>query len=121
PGQHFLDIGSGSGYAVRWAAQVAPSVDALGLDVSAQMIALARASTTGLPNARFRRASFPQIDLEPHHFDAVFSMETFYYLADLPGGLAAVRELLVPGGRFACLVDYYRENTASHRWPDELG
>jgi cyclopropane fatty-acyl-phospholipid synthase-like methyltransferase len=121
PGQHFLDIGCGSGYVVRWAAQVATSVDALGLDVSAQMIALARAATTGLPNARFRRASFPHIDLEPHHFDAVFSMESFYYLADLPGGLKAVRDLLVPGGRFACLVDYYRENTASHCWPDELG
>jgi cyclopropane fatty-acyl-phospholipid synthase-like methyltransferase len=121
PGQHFLDIGCGSGNVVRWAAQVAPSVDALGLDVSAQMIALARASTTGLPNARFRRASFPQIDLEPHHFDAIFSRETFYYLADLPGGLRAVRELLVPGGRFACVVDYYGENTASHRWPEELG
>ncbi|HWN66384.1 MAG TPA: class I SAM-dependent methyltransferase [Haliangium sp.] len=120
PGQHFLDIGCGSGYVVRWAAQVAPSVDALGLDVSAQMIALARASTTGLPNARFRRASFPQIDLEAHHFDAIFSMETMYYLADLPGGLQAVRDLLVPGGRFSCVVDYYGENTASHRWPEEL-
>lgn len=121
PGQHFLDIGCGSGYAVRWAAQVAPSVDALGLDVSAQMIALARALTSGLPNARFRRASFPQIDLEPHHYDAIFSMETFHYLADLPAGLEAVRELLVPGGRFACVVDYYRENAASHGWPEELG
>jgi cyclopropane fatty-acyl-phospholipid synthase-like methyltransferase len=121
PGQHFLDIGCGSGYVVRWAAQVAPSVDALGLDVSAQMIALARASTTGLPNARFRRASFPQIDLEPHHYDAIFSMETFHYLADLPNGLETVRTLLLPNGRFACVVDYYRENTASHGWPDELG
>jgi cyclopropane fatty-acyl-phospholipid synthase-like methyltransferase len=121
PGQHFLDIGCGSGYVVRWAAQVAPSVDALGLDVSAQMIALARASTTGLPNARFRRAGFPQIDLEPHHFDAIFSMESMYYLADLAASLRAVRDLLVPGGRFACVVDYYQENTASHRWPDELG
>lgn len=121
PGQHFLDIGCGSGDVVRWAAQLAPSVDALGLDVSAQMIALARASTTRLPNARFRRASFPQIDLEPDHFDAIFSMDTFYYLADLPGGLETVRTLLVPGGRFACVADYYGENTASHRWPEELG
>jgi arsenite methyltransferase len=121
PGQHFLDIGCGSGYVVRWAAQVAPSVDALGLDVSAQMIALARSSTSGLPNARFRRTSFPHGDLEPEHFDAIFSMEAFYYLPDLAAGLSAVRDLLVDGGRFACVVDYYGENAASHRWPDELG
>lgn len=121
PGHHFLDIGCGNGYVVRWAAQAAPSVDALGIDVSAQMIALARALTSGQPNARFRRGSFPQIDLKASHFDAIFSMEVFYYLPDLAVGLKAVSQLLAPGGRFACVVDYYQENVASHPWPEEMG
>jgi SAM-dependent methyltransferase len=120
PGDHFLDIGCGNGYVVRWAAQVAPSVDALGIDVSAQMIALARALTSGLPNARFRRGSFPQIELAAGHFDAIFSMEVFYYLPDPVVGLKTVAQLLTPGGRFACVVDYYQENAASHRWPEEM-
>jgi SAM-dependent methyltransferase len=105
---------------VRWAAQVAPSVDALGIDVSAQMIALARALTSGLPNARFRRGSFPQIELAANHFDAIFSMEVFYYLPDPAVGLKTVSQLLAPGGRFACVVDYYQENVASHRWPEDM-
>lgn len=121
PGHHFLDIGCGSGYVVRWAAQVAPSVDALGIDVSAQMIALARALTSRLPNARFRRGSFPQINLAAGHFDAIFSMEVFYYLPDPVAGLKTVSQLLAPGGRFACVVDYYQENVESHRWPEEMG
>lgn len=120
-GERFLDVGCGNGYVVRWAAQVAPSVDALGIDVSAQMIALARELTSGMPNARFRRGSFPLIELEPGRFDAIFSMEVFYYLPDLAAGLRSVRELLAPGGRFACVVDYYRENQASHTWPEDLG
>ena len=121
PGQRYLDIGSGSGYTVRWAAQVATSVEAVGIDVSAQMIALARQLTLGLPNARFRRGSFPMADLGPGSFHAIFSMETFYYLPDLAAALRAVHDLLVPGGQFACVVDYYEENQASHAWPTDLG
>ncbi|WP_428267107.1 class I SAM-dependent methyltransferase [Haliangium sp.] len=121
PGQRFLDIGSGNGYAVRWAAQVAPSVEALGIDLSAQMVTLARTMTAGLPNARFRRGGFPMSALPQAYFDAIFSMEVFYYLPDLAASLRAVRELLVPGGRFACVVEFYRENAASHDWPRQLG
>jgi SAM-dependent methyltransferase len=121
PGHHFLDIGCGNGYVVRWAAQVAPSVDALGIDVSAQMIALARALTSGQPNARFRRGSFPQIDLAAGHFDTIFSMEVFYYLPDPVVGLKTVSQLLAPGGRFACVIDYYQENVDSHGWPEKMG
>ena len=48
-------------------------------------------------------------------------METMYYLPDLRAGLRAIHELLDEGGRFACVVDFYGENTASHPWPKELG
>lgn len=122
PGQRYLDIGCGNGYSVRWAARLAASVEAQGIDLSAQMITLARQMTSGLPNARFRRVSFPMAaSLAPEPFHAIFSMEVFYYLPDLPGALEAVRTLLVPGGRFGCVVDYYQENQASHVWPQEVG
>lgn len=120
-GQRYLDIGCGNGYSVRWAAQVAASVEALGIDLSSQMITLARQMTVGLPNARFRRGSFPMGDLVPESFHAIFSMEVLYYLPDLAAALAAVRALLVPGGAFACVVDFYRENSASHGWPQDVG
>lgn len=44
-----------------------------------------------------------------------------YYLPDLGAGLREVRRLLRPGGTFACQVNYYGENAASHDWPEELG
>lgn len=120
-GERFLDIGCGNGYAVRWAAQVAPSVNALGLDVATQMIALARDSTIGLPNARFRRGGFPMTELPQGQFHAVLSVEAFYYLPDVAAGLRAVHALLAPGGRFGCVVDHYAENPASHSWSTDLG
>ena len=54
-------------------------------------------------------------------FDAIFSMEVFYYVADLSQALAEVARILKPGGLFACVVDFYRENPDSHSWPEDVG
>jgi SAM-dependent methyltransferase len=120
----FLDIGCGNGYAVRWAADAAPQGLAVGIDVAPAMIALARRHSARYPNVRFEVASFgtgePSLAaLAP--FDAIFSMEVFYYLPDLDAALRQTLSLLTPGGRFGCALDYYGENTASHSWPADLG
>jgi SAM-dependent methyltransferase len=118
----FIDIGCGTGYAVCWAARAAPDGRAVGIDASEAMIARARISCVGLPNADFHVAHFPtQHTLPPGRFDAAFSMETFYYFDDLDAALAETRRLLAPGGHFACVVDYYGENRASHGWAEDVG
>lgn len=126
-GLRYLDIGCGNGYTVRWAASRFPAGEAVGVDLSSAMIERARAASRTLANARFEVADFASLDqsrpalLRPGSFDAVFSMEVFYYLPDLDAALREVFELLRPGGRFVCLVDYYGENPASHDWPARLG
>jgi SAM-dependent methyltransferase len=120
----FLDIGCGNGYVVRWAAAAAPDGLALGIDVSPEMVALARRRSADYPNAHFEVADFSAPSASSAlsaPFDAIFSMEVFYYLPDLTAALRAALGLLKPGGRFACAVDYYGENTASHSWPADLG
>jgi SAM-dependent methyltransferase len=118
----FLDIGCGNGYVVRWAAEAAPDGLALGIDVSPEMVALARRHSAGHANARFEVADITvPTALLAVSFDAIFSMEVFYYLPDLDAALRAALGLLKPGGRFACAVDYYGENAASHSWPADLG
>jgi len=117
----FLDIGCGNGYAVRWAAEAAPEGRAVGLDVAPEMIALARRLSAHHANAEFTVARFPEHDLPHGRFAAIFSMEVFYYLPDLDAALGETVRLLRPGGRFACAVDYYGENPASHGWPADLG
>ncbi|MDH3495529.1 MAG: class I SAM-dependent methyltransferase [Gemmatimonadota bacterium] len=128
----FLDIGCGNGSAVRWAAAAAPGGRVVGIDVSPEMIALAKRLSARLPNTEFRVAMFGArgglAGLAPDGtgnpvglFDAIFSMEVFYYLPDLDAALGETLDLLVPGGRFACAVDFYGENVASHSWPDDLG
>lgn len=117
----YLDIGCGNGYTVRWAAAAAPAGRAFGLDVSPEMVRLARELSGDLPNVEFREGAFPRTDLPAGRFEAIFSMEVLYYLPDLDAALAGVLRLLAPGGRFACVVDYFGENAESHSWPDDLG
>lgn len=121
PDARYLDIGCGNGYTVRWAAAAAPRGLAVGLDLSEEMITLARRLSSGIPNALFTAGEFPGIKPPGGPFDAILSMEMFYYLPDLDAALQATRDLLKPGGVFACVVDYYGENAASHGWPAEMG
>ncbi|MFG0320082.1 MAG: class I SAM-dependent methyltransferase [Planctomycetota bacterium JB042] len=117
----YLDVGCGNGYSVRWAAERAPAGRATGIDVSLSMIERAKELSAEFTNVEFLRTEFPEQALPEGRFDGIFSMEAFYYLDDLEGGLARVHDLLRPGGTFVCVVDYYAENTASHTWPKEVG
>ena len=117
----YLDIGCGNGYTVRWAAAAAPEGLAVGMDLSVEMIALARGLAPTLSNVEFVAGGFPDVVPPGAPFDAIFSMEVFYYLPDLDAALRGVRDLLRSGGHFACVVDYYGENSASHSWPSDLG
>ncbi len=119
-GSRYLDIGCGNGYTLRWAATIDPSVSVVGMDVSSEMVALAREQSATFANLLVHEGAFPSPQLDGT-FDAIFSMEVFYYLPDVAQALASVYELLAPGGRFVCVVDFYRENAASHSWPADLG
>jgi SAM-dependent methyltransferase len=121
PDGRYLDVGCGNGYTVRWAAERMPAGRAVGLDVSAQMIARAQSLSADYPNAEFIESPFPAPGLPDGSFDAIFSMEVFYYFPDIDAALEAVAGLLKPGGAFACVVDYYGENEASHGWPEHVG
>jgi len=123
PDGRFLEIGCGNGYAVRWAARACPAGLAVGIDVAEAMIERARELSAELDNVEFRHGLFPGVSLPVTRFDAVFSMETLYYLPEptLDAALSEVARLLVPGGRFACAVNYYAENEASYSWPEDVG
>ena len=122
PGDHYLDLGCGNGYTVRWAAhRVGDAGQAVGLDLSANMVDRARGASVGLSNVQFHQAAFPEHPLPRGVFQGIFSMEVLYYLPDVAAGLAEITRLLHSGGRFVSVVDFYEENEASHSWPEDLG
>ena len=115
-----LDVGCGNGWATRLMAQQASGGRVVGIDISDEMIDLARESSSSFSNVEFREAGAEKLPFAEAEFTHAFSMESLYYYADVPAALKEIRRVLRRGGRFVCVVDLYRENQPSHQWIEQL-
>jgi SAM-dependent methyltransferase len=115
-----LDVGCGSGWATRLLAQIALDGSVTGIDVSDEMIRVARQSSAGLSNVQFEVASAEQLPFSANSFTHAFSMESLYYYRDIPKALEEIRRVLAPAGLFVAVVDLYRENEPTHQWIETL-
>lgn len=103
-GLRVVDLGCGFGWFCRWArAEGAATV--LGLDLSENMLARARAMTTD-PAITYRRADLEQLDLPEAGFDLAYSSLALHYLPELGPLLRTVRRGLAPNGRFVFSVEH---------------
>jgi ubiquinone/menaquinone biosynthesis C-methylase UbiE len=97
-GGRALEIGCGTG---TTALRLAPSLGHLtATDISSEMISIARDKAgDGAGTVVFLRAGLGD-EVPGAPFDAVLAFNLLHLLEDLPGALARVRALLVPGGLF---------------------
>jgi SAM-dependent methyltransferase len=119
-GARVLDVGCGSGWATRLLAEHAMNGQVTGIDISDEMIRLARESSGAFPNADFEVASAENLPFSDNEFSHAFSMESLYYYSDILKALTEIHRVLRPGGLFVAVVDLYWENEATHQWIDEL-
>lgn len=115
-----LDIGCGNGWATRLMARQALHGRVVGIDISDEMVDLARESSSSFSNVEFREASAEKLSFTEAEFTHAFSMESLYYYGDMLRALQEIRRVLKPGGKFACVVDLYKENRPSHQWIPDL-
>ncbi|MFR9802266.1 arsenite methyltransferase [Pseudonocardia sp. RS010] len=104
PGETVLDLGSGAGTDVLIAARrVGPEGRVIGLDMTAEMLELARrnAVQAGADNVEFRQGHLEQIPLPDDSVDVVLSNCVINLAADKTVVLAEAARVLRPGGRFA--------------------
>ncbi len=120
PDARVLDVGCGSGWASRLLAGFAIRGRVTGIDISDEMIRIARESSGSFPNVNFEIASAERLPFSDNEFTHVFSMESLYYYRDIPRALAEIHRVLKPGGVFVAVVDLYWENEATHQWIDTL-
>jgi SAM-dependent methyltransferase len=102
PGEHVLDVGSGSGTDSLVAAQmVGPRGSVTGVDMTAEMIAKARGATAamGLANVRFVEGEVERLPFEDEHFDVVISNGVVDLVPDKDVVFAEIHRVLRPGGR----------------------
>jgi SAM-dependent methyltransferase len=105
-----LEVGCGHGALTRQVAARAGSV--LALDLSPEMVRVARARSAAWPNVEYRVADVAEADLPDAAFDVVLSAATLHHLpleptvlrladAVRPGGLLVIQDLVTrPGLRF---------------------
>ena len=102
PGETVLDLGSGGGIDVLLAARrVAPGGTAYGLDMTDEMLALARrtAAEAGVSNATFVKGEIEAIPLPDASVDVVISNCVINLSTDKPRVVAEIARVLRPGGR----------------------
>jgi SAM-dependent methyltransferase len=102
PGEVVLDLGSGGGIDVLLSAgRVGPSGIAYGLDMTDEMLELARrnADAAGASNARFLKGEIEAIPLPDASVDVVISNCVINLSTDKPRVFAEIARVLRPGGR----------------------
>jgi arsenite methyltransferase len=102
PGDRVLDLGSGGGIDVLLSARrVGPEGFAYGVDMTEEMLELARANAAeaGATNVEFLAGTIEDVPLPDGAVDVVISNCVVNLSADKPAVLAEMFRVLVPGGR----------------------
>jgi len=104
PGEVVLDLGSGGGIDVLLSAQrVGPTGKAYGLDMTDDMLALARENQkkAGVENVEFLKGEIENIPLPDNSVDVIISNCVINLSSDKDRVLREAYRVLKPGGRFA--------------------
>ncbi|HEX6711557.1 MAG TPA: arsenite methyltransferase [Rubrobacter sp.] len=104
PGEVILDLGSGGGIDVLLSARrVSPGGRAYGLDMTDEMLELARRNQVeaGVDNVEFLKGEIEAVPLPDDHVDVVISNCVINLSTEKPRVIGEAFRVLKPGGRFA--------------------
>ncbi len=112
PGQRVLDVGCGTGWAVRTIARQQPAAFACGLDISRAMLRQAQRRRGATGHAAFVQADSEHIPCKDATFDEVICSSSFHHYPHPVASLREMRRVLKPGGALLLL-----ETSREAFWP----
>ena len=116
-----LDFGCGTGGTAELL--TAGGARYLGIDPSAEGIAIAERDHGHRPGVRFHRLRMDEALVEALHgarFTHIFALDALFFVPDLEATLRALRECLEPGGRLCMISHLYRESRVADSIMDEI-
>ena len=119
PDDRILDIGCGDGWTCRSLSPLVPDGAVVGIDVSDEMISLARGLSIELDNVLFAPGSAEEIPWAEDYFTRVISVESAYYWHSPEAAARQIFRVTAWGGRIFVLMFYCRENPHSHHWQEQ--
>ena len=100
PGDRILDVGCGPGfYVTELLEQVRREGSVVGLDASADMLAVAAKRAEGHDNVTFHEADATSLPVPDASFARVLCVQVLEYVRDVPAALIEMHRALRPGGR----------------------
>jgi ubiquinone/menaquinone biosynthesis C-methylase UbiE len=100
----FLDLGCGTGWAVRYVARLLAGKGIfVGVDLSIGMIEKARANAAGMQHVTFHQANADDLPFEDNLFDTVICSNSFHHYSKPILALQEARRVLKPGGQIHIL------------------
>jgi ubiquinone/menaquinone biosynthesis C-methylase UbiE len=115
-----VDIGCGPGNAARAAAQRGARV--IGVDPAPMMLRLAGAVTRDQPNLSWSPGGAEALPVADGWATVAWSLRTVHHWKDVTAGLAELRRVLAPAGRFLVMerrVQPGATGFASHGWTEQ--
>lgn len=123
PGNRVLDLGCGTGYPAILAAQAVGSQGSVvGLDLSEEMLAVARrkANALGLSNVEFHAEDATTLPFETASFDSVISRFCLMFLPEISLTVSEISRVLKPGAYLAAAVWSSPEKNPYIRMPMDI-
>jgi ubiquinone/menaquinone biosynthesis C-methylase UbiE len=103
-GERAIDVGCGLGDEVRLLSDaVGPTGRVVGVDLSGELLAAARARHGRRPSIRFVQADAHRLPFADHEFDAARIERTLQHVADPAAVVREIARIVRPGGRIVAL------------------
>ena len=118
-GDTILDLGTGSGYALRALRETQDVGMSVGLDGSPEMVQNARGYSDDALLS-FLIGDFHQLPFDDGAIDHIWSMEAFYYSQEPIQVLEEIQRVLRSGGTFFCAVNFFEESEYTHEWQNRI-
>lgn len=107
PGEKVLELGCGSGYAMKLILEINKEIEVVGVDLSPVMIrsaAIRNKKAVQKEKAKLRLGNVKSLNFKDEHFEKLYSIHTLYFWEDLSATVKEIFRVLKPGG--ACVLTF---------------